>query len=93
MLGLGSNSGPPREGNKDTFAIEAQIIRVLETAGTPKKGLILCVPEPLGPRGCEGEGERGPAALPCCLVFQSPTKQQTFSAVGTLIGEEFLLQK
>lgn len=39
MLGLGSNSGLPREGNKDTFAIEAQIIKVLEMAGTPKEGL------------------------------------------------------
>lgn len=90
MLGLGSNSGLPREGNKDTFAIEAQIIKVLEMAGTPKEGLILCPPEPLGPRGCEGEGERGPAAL---LVFQSPTEKQTFSPVGPLIGEEVLLQK
>lgn len=51
---------------------------------------MLCPPEPLGPRGCEGEGERGPAAL---LVFQSPIEKQTFSPVGPLIGEEVLLQK
>lgn len=50
MLGLGSNSGCLGSDNKDTLTLKAQII-VLERAGTLKKGLILCLPEPLGPRG------------------------------------------
>lgn len=70
MLGLGSNSGLPGEDNKDTLTLKAQII-VLERAGTLKKGLILCLPEPLGPRGGRGWGRGGHRA------FQLPTKQNS----------------
>ena len=58
MLGLGSNSRLLGKGSKDTLALKAQII-VLERAGTPKKGFILCLPEPSGPCGGRGWGGCG----------------------------------
>lgn len=70
MLGLGSNSRLPGEGNKDTLAFKAQII-VLERTGSPKKGLTLCLPEPLGPCVGRGWGRGGHQAFPL------PTKQNS----------------
>lgn len=89
VLGLGSNSRLLGKGSKDTLALKPQII-VLERAGTLKKGLILCLPEPLGPCGGRGRGGGGHRA------FQLPTKQSRsllFSECSWNFGKEIPLQK
>ena len=81
MLGLGSNSRLLGKGSKDTLALKAQII-VLERAGTPKKGLILCLPEPSGPCGGRGWGGGATGHFNCPLNKTGPFC--SVSAVGTL---------
>lgn len=86
---MGSNSRLLGKGSKDTLALKAQII-VLERAGTPKKGFILCLPEPSGPCGGRGWGGGGHRA------FQLPTKQNRsllFSECSWNFGKEIPLQK
>lgn len=68
-LGLQSNYWAAQGGKEDILALEPQI-RVLEMAGTLKRGTQTVFPQALGPLGMQGGGEHGVPAPP---MFQSPT--------------------